>query len=140
MQGQNGESSDVVFQERGRAGGLASASGSKQNDASSTAPVAVPDSDQPSVRPKGKISDGGELVTQTRIAPKLDEVTTATQAVEPQQQQQLEAILSKDTLPAHQKAYVRRYFLELSRAVNATIPPAVDEPVFDGSETDQPGR
>ena len=140
MQGQNGESPDVVFQERGRPGGLASASGSKQNDASSTAPVAAPDSDQPSVRPKGKISDGGELVTQTRIAPKLDEVTTATQAVEPQQQQQLEAILSKDTLPAHQKAYVRRYFLELSRAVNATIPPAVDEPVFDGSETDQPGR
>ena len=140
MQGQNSESSDVVFQERGRPGGLASASGSKQNDASSTAPVAVPDSDQPSVRPKGKISDGGELITQTRITPKLDEVTTATQAVEPQQQQQLEAILSKDTLPAHQKAYVRRYFLELSRAVNATIPPAVDEPVFDGSETDQPGR
>ena len=140
MQGQNGESSDVVFQERGRPGGLAPASGSKQNDASSTAPVAVPDSDQPSVRPKGKISDGGELVTQTRIAPKLDEVTTATQAVEPQQQQQLEAILSKDALPAHQKAYIRRYFLELSRAVNATILPAVDEPVFDGSETDQPGR
>ena len=140
MQGQNSESSDVVFQERGRPGGLAPASGSKQNDASSTAPVAVPESDQPSVRPKGKISDGGELATQTRITPKLDEVTTATQAVEPQQQQQLEAILSKDTLPAHQKAYVRRYFLELSRAVNATIPPAVDEPVFDGSETDQPGR
>ena len=140
MQGQNSESSDVVFQERGRPGGLASASGSKQNDASSTAPVAVPDSDQPSVRPKGKISDGGELITQTRITPKLDEVTTATQAVEPQQQQQLEAILSKDALPAHQKAYIRRYFLELSRAVNATIPPAVDEPVFDGSETDQPGR
>ena len=110
------ESPGFVFQDHGRPGGRASAPDRNQN----SAPKAVPESDQPTVQPKGTIGEGREIATQMRITPTQGEVTTAIQISDLQQQQQLEAILSKDTLPAHQKAYVRRYFLELSRAVAAT--------------------
>lgn len=136
-QAENSDSSSVVFSDRGRSGGRTPAPDVTLNDASD----AAPDPDQPGVRPAGKIGEGSEVVTQTRIAAKQGEVTTPMQTSNPQQQQKLEAILAKDTLPAHQKAYVRRYFLELSRAVSAAPPgapsvgdssnnlPAADEPL-----------
>jgi len=116
LPGENNDASGVVFTDRGRPGGRKSAPDNSQTDVA----TAAAEENQPAVRPKGKTGEGQEIATQTRIAPGSGEVTTPLRVTDTQQQQQLEAILSKDTLPAHQKAYIRRYFLELSRAVSAT--------------------
>ncbi len=117
--GANGEGSSFVFGDQGRAGNKQSAADTADNPAAATS---VND-EQPHVQASGSMTDGPELNTQTRTTPRQRDITTPLHHSDAVQQRQLEAIMSKETLPAHQKDYVRRYFLELSRAVTTDEPP-----------------
>ncbi|MCH9675374.1 MAG: hypothetical protein K0U93_28305 [Gammaproteobacteria bacterium] len=113
--GGDSDASNFVFRDRGRPGQRNAAPNASQSEA----PTAPQGEEELAVRPKGKLGQGQELAAQTRAAPRVGTVSTPMQDTSPQQRQRVEAILSKDSLPAHQKAYVRRYFLELSRGVSA---------------------
>lgn len=117
--GADGESSSIVFGDQGRAGNKKSSADTDGNPV----PATSVNDEQPHVQASGNITKGPELNIQTRAAARQHSVTTPLQGSDAEQQRQLEAIMSKETLPAHQKDYVRRYFLELSRAVTPDEPP-----------------
>ena len=123
--GATDKSSSFVFGNQGRAGSQHSAPETAGSPVPATS-VAV--EDQPQIQAKGKLTDGRELNTTTRTTARENRIKIPLQITSAEQHRQLEAILSKETLPAHQKNYIRQYLLELSRATSAASPAHSVEP------------
>ncbi|MEM6985657.1 MAG: hypothetical protein AAF499_03880 [Pseudomonadota bacterium] len=121
IESDDGNASTTVFNHAGRRGGRGTARDTSQSELTDSGF----DLDHPDIRATGKVKEGQEIAIQTRIKPTVNAVELQAQTLNLQQQRQLEAILASDQLPTHQKDYIKRYFLQLSRAVDST-PDATD--------------
>jgi len=80
------------------------------------APVG-PDSGQsgPVLKPESRAREGEVFVTQARVRPRSGRPSVENVAMSSEFASQVEEVLSKEQYPAHYKAFVRRYFLNLSQ-------------------------
>ena len=69
------------------------------------------------LKPKGQSSEGPVFTTEARVLPRLGAATVETVALDARYQAQIEAVLSRQSYPLHQKELVRRYFLSLTEGV-----------------------
>ncbi|MEM7377858.1 MAG: hypothetical protein AAF460_10170 [Pseudomonadota bacterium] len=116
MELEDRDASARVFRHAAQRGGHGTSPDARQSEVTDNGL----DLDLPDIRATGTVTEGHDIVVQTRVQPTVNAVVGRAQAVGVPQQHQLEAILANDTVPTHQKDYVKRYFLQLSRAVDAT--------------------
>ncbi|MEM9604841.1 MAG: hypothetical protein AAGA11_18395 [Pseudomonadota bacterium] len=116
MELEDRDASARVFRHAAQRGGHGTSPDARQSEVTDNGL----DLDLPDIRASGTVTEGQDIVVQTRVQPTVNAVAGRARAVGLPQHQQLEAILANDTVPTHQKDYVKCYFLQLSRAVDAT--------------------
>jgi len=65
---------------------------------------------------RGQPGEGGVFQSHARVLPRAGTIGSDTVAMDARFAPQLEAVLSKEHVPAHHKAFIRRYFLTLSES------------------------
>ena len=70
----------------------------------------------PVLKPESQARAGEEFVTQARVLPRSGRPSVGNVAMSSEFASQVEAVLSNEQYPAHYKAFVRRYFLNLSQS------------------------
>jgi hypothetical protein len=82
------------------------------------------------LRPEGELREGREFTTEGRILPRANRPSVEQVEMRSEFAEQAEAVLSREQYPEHYKAFVRRYFLNLSQG--ARVSPG--EPPADGAQ------
>jgi hypothetical protein len=72
------------------------------------------------IKPQGQLGEGEVFTSQVRVLPQLNDATATAQLSRTDFQAQAEAVMSEQAYPPHQKAFLRRYFLNLSEGVDAS--------------------
>ncbi|MEM7250162.1 MAG: hypothetical protein AAF493_01975 [Pseudomonadota bacterium] len=71
--------------------------------------------DAQAIRPRGQLGEGKQVIVRTRVRPQGGELTITPKDLEATIAAQLESVINKQELPAHQKEFVRRYFLSINQ-------------------------
>ena len=71
------------------------------------------------LRAQGQTGIGDFFSAEARVRPRVDQPSVARVQLDPLFSAQLEPVLSREDYPLHHKAFIRRYFLGLSIAVDA---------------------
>ena len=67
-----------------------------------------------------QIREGGVFVSEARVLPRAGDTRIDNTQIDAQYTRQLEQILSNEQYPLHYKAFIRRYFLNLSEGLPKT--------------------
>lgn len=73
----------------------------------------------PVLQARGQPGDGGVFVSQARVLPRAGEIAIEPVELDARFAPELEAVLSKEHIPTHHKAFIRRYFLTLGEGAGS---------------------
>ncbi|NKC12704.1 MAG: hypothetical protein GKR94_11030 [Gammaproteobacteria bacterium] len=100
---------------QGDAGSFAPGRGNAEADRTAAAATDLTNPGGEVIKPEGRYGEGQVFQSWVRALPRLDKPTLAPAAVSGPLRAQLEAVLSKEQVPAHRKEVIRKYFLALTQ-------------------------
>ena len=72
------------------------------------------------ISPRGQLGEGEVFSSQARVLPESNTPLLERREVSADYRAQLESVMSEGAYPPHRKAFLRRYFLNISEGANAS--------------------